>query len=82
MKAHIYPNPALDFVEFELANFGSGQTTLIISDHLGIEKETLVLKNSETRKVIDISNYTNGVYTVNVLMNNGHSQTLKFVKVK
>ncbi|MEZ5049561.1 MAG: T9SS type A sorting domain-containing protein [Saprospiraceae bacterium] len=82
MKAHIYPNPALDFVEFELANFGSGQTTLIISDHLGIEKETLVLQNSETRKVIDISNYTNGVYTVNVLMNNGHSQTLKFVKVK
>ena len=70
----IYPNPARDF--FQITNFNKLNNPIIeVYNMLG--KELYSTSNSTSK--IDVSNFTNGVYLLNI-NSDGLSKTIQFVK--
>ena len=70
----IYPNPARDF--FQITNFSKLNNPSIKIYNL-VGKELYSISNSIS--TIDVSNFTNGVYLLNI-NSDGLSKTIQFVK--
>jgi hypothetical protein len=60
----ISPNPASTFLDVQLSNFIDAQITL--TDATGRVLESQMIKNEEKVYTIDVSNYTSGIYFIEV----------------
>lgn len=78
---HLFPNPAGDYVvayfnTIELGNKGS----IMISDLQGRNLDQLFLKSEQNQQVIDLSSYPNGIYLINLFVNDKLIATEKLCK--
>lgn len=70
----IYPNPSSDRINIKTT---VSLKSYVIYDTLG----KVVLNNTLTNKFIDISTLNSGLYFLTLLTENGHKESLRFVKV-
>jgi hypothetical protein len=69
-RLHLFPNPAGDYVVayFNTIELG-GQGRIIISDLQGRKIENIRLNSEQNQQVIDLSTYPNGIYLINLYVN-------------
>jgi hypothetical protein len=67
---HLFPNPAGDYVvaDFNTIELG-GQGRIIISDLQGSKIENIRLNSEQNQQVIDLSTNPNGIYLINLYVN-------------
>lgn len=67
---HLFPNPAGEYViaYFNTIELG-GQGRIIISDLQGRKIENIRLNSEQNQQVIDLSTYSNGIYLINLYVN-------------
>lgn len=75
----IYPNPFNSSFNIELNNQSSA-TTVIVSTLLGQEVFNTTFKNVTSEITIDLNSFSNGVYLVKVIDDNGTMKTKKVIK--
>jgi len=71
-KFTVYPNPANDYTSITISVDKTEKVTLTIVDLLGkeISKEEKVLFSGKTTEMLDVSNFQNGVYFINLQVEN------------
>ena len=71
-KFTVYPNPANDYTSITISLDKTEKVTLTIVDLLGkeISKEEKVLFSGKTTEMLDVSNFQNGVYFINLQVEN------------
>ena len=74
----IYPNPAQNQITINRTN--NKAASIIIYSLLGNVTYQSNLKDNEPYKIIDISNFANGIYFISLTDNKGEKNTKKFVK--
>ncbi|PJC62616.1 MAG: hypothetical protein CO022_03610 [Flavobacteriales bacterium CG_4_9_14_0_2_um_filter_32_27] len=74
----IYPNPTQNLITINRIN--NKAASVIIYSLLGNVTYQSNLKDNELYKVIDISNFANGIYFISLIDNKGMKNTKKFVK--
>jgi rhodanese-related sulfurtransferase len=74
----LYPNPASDFINLELAAFPSG-SILLFSDANGRRVYQEDIKAGENIKTIAINKWDKGLYLVNLIKPDGQKHTRKIV---
>ncbi len=72
----IYPNPAKDVVNFTNINNVSSITILNTVGQTLLNKANI----SSASATINISNFENGLYFINLTKNNGEKEVMKLVK--
>ncbi len=72
----IYPNPATDVVNFTNINNISSITILNTLGQTILNKVNI----SSASATINISNFENGLYFINLTKNNGEKEEMKLVK--
>jgi len=80
-KLHLFPNPTSDYVvayfnTIELGDKGK----IIINDLQGRNLENILLKSEQNQHVIDLTNYPNGIYLINLYVNDKLVSTEKLSK--
>jgi len=68
----VYPNPANDFTTITISLEKTEKVTITIVDLLGkeIEKQEKVIFSGTTKETVDVSNYQNGIYFINLQVGN------------
>lgn len=78
----VYPNPASDNITIQMNNIESNEANIIIYDVLGrisMEKSFNVHNNS-LKESVEINNLSAGIYTLQIVLENGTSKQIKFTK--
>jgi hypothetical protein len=80
-KLHLFPNPTSDYVVayFNTIELGE-QGRIIINDLQGRKIENILLKSEQNQQVIDLSAYPNGIYIINLFINDKLIATQKLSK--
>ena len=74
----IYPNPAQNLITINRTD--NKAASIVIYSLLGNISYQSSLKDNELYKIIDISDFANGIYFISISDNNGMKNTKKFVK--
>jgi len=81
-QIHIYPNPASDIVNFELKNIDlEGKAVVQISD---VNGRIVLNKTTEIKLIntLDVSNLTNGCYSLKIILSTGQTFNEKICLTK
>lgn len=82
----LYPNPAVNFSNFNYISQVDGFTKIQITNNLGEVIGTIFEENLRTNEVknaiLDTSNLTNGLYFVNLVVNNKVVSSTKLVVIR
>ncbi|MFZ4797996.1 MAG: beta strand repeat-containing protein [Bacteroidia bacterium] len=74
----IYPNPANDLLNISISNANLKNSNIVIYNLSGMEVG--ILNMNEATAQFNIEGFSNGVYFVKVINQNGFNKTVKFVK--
>jgi hypothetical protein len=80
----VYPNPVIDILTVEISTIKSNSNMLlVISDFNGrtVYKEVISSSLNNVTKQINMSNYTQGAYTITLFFNGKDKQTVKIIKL-
>jgi hypothetical protein len=78
----VFPNPAKDIANISFESFQNADYTLVVSDVSG---KLLLRKSSRAERglnkiVLDVSNYSSGLYLITVAYATGEKTTSKLIK--
>jgi hypothetical protein len=78
----VWPVPANDFITLELNNSSAVYATVNVTDMLGkvISTEKVLADETNYSHRIAINNLRSGVYFVEIILNDGSTQSIKFIK--
>jgi hypothetical protein len=80
-KLHVFPNPASDYTIAYFNTIGLGeQGRIIINDLQGRKIEDIRLRSEQNQQVIDLSDYPNGIYIINLYVNDKSITSAKLSK--
>ena len=76
-----YPNPASTLMNFVINNGSEQEATLTVKDNSGkvIHSTILNLKKGQTIAPINVENYSNGIYFVEIMKDNNQKEVIKIV---
>ncbi len=80
-KLHLFPNPAGDYVVvyFNTIELGENER-IIINDIQGKKLEDIPLKSEQNQQLLDLSAYPNGIYLINLYVNDKLAASEKLSK--
>jgi hypothetical protein len=76
-----YPNPASTLMNFVINNGSEQEATLSVKDNSGklIHSTVLNLKKGQTIAPLNVENYANGIYFVEIEKENNQKEIIKIV---
>jgi len=80
-RLHLFPNPAGDYVVAYFNTIELGKKgRIIINDLQGRRIDNFMLKSKQNQQVLDLSKYPNGIYLINLYVNDKLIATRKLSK--
>lgn len=77
----LYPNPASNTITIEYKAVGKS-SKLFITDALGVLYEMKELRGEQGKEIVNVSNYTNGIYLARIVTDDADLLKNKFVILK
>jgi len=82
LKTSIFPNPTQDVLEVSFETNEAIDLNLTIYNSVGTEmKQSKVQVQNGTKEIFEVKQFSEGIYFLEIKTKEGHSQTMKFIKI-